>query len=224
MGGAADNPSEAIKGLPRLPPGRHGLPRELVVRNQRERIAAGMIATVSDKGYHATTISDIAAAAGVSRRTFYTYFKTKEQCFEDTYEVVASFLLEALAEAGEDERSWAGRVRAGLAALLEAFAANPDLARFALIAPPAAGGEVGALYRSFLDRLVRSLTADPPKNAHRPSEAAEYGIAGGLAALVAERVQADDGQDLPELLPDLVELVLAPYVGRGRALKTAGRA
>jgi AcrR family transcriptional regulator len=209
--------------LPRLPPGRHGLPREFVVQNQRERLAAGMIAAIAERGYHATTISDIAAAAGVSRRTFYGYFKTKEDCFADTYESVAGFLFSAMAEAGEGERGWAAQVHARLGALLEVFAANPDLVRFTLAVPPAAGGAVAARYREVLDRLLATLAEGRPKSVRRPTEAAEHGIAGGLAALLVDRVEAGEGERLPELLPDLVELALTPYIGRDRAVAEASR-
>jgi AcrR family transcriptional regulator len=212
------------EGLPRLPPGRHGLPREFVVRNQRERLAAGMIAAVATQGYHATTISDIAAAAGVSRRTFYGYFKTKEDCFSDTFASVADFVFAAMAEAAEGERGWGAGVRARLAALLGALAANPDLVRFALTAPPAAGGQVAARYHELLDRLLATLAEGRPKSARRPSEAAEHGIAGALAALIVEKVAAGEGEELPELLPDIVELVLTPYLGRERAVREARRA
>jgi hypothetical protein len=66
--------TEQRAGLPRLPPGRHGLPREFVVENQRQRIAAGMIEVVVERGYLATTVTQVVAAAGVSRRTFYNYY------------------------------------------------------------------------------------------------------------------------------------------------------
>jgi len=212
------------EGLPRLPPGRHGLPREFVVRNQRERLAAGMIAAVAERGYHQTKISDIAAAAGVSRRTFYGYFKTKEACFEDTLEAVAEFLLAAMAKAAEGERGWGAEVRARLGALLEALAANPDLVRFAFAAPPAAGGMIAARRRDLLDRLLANLAEGRPKGARRPTEAAEHGIAGALAALLVEKEAAGEGEELPRLLPDLVELVLTPYLGRERAVREARRA
>jgi len=209
--------------LPRLPPGRHGLPREFVVENQRQRIAAGMIAAVSAKGYHDATISDIAAAAGLSRRTFYGYFKTKEDCFYDTYEMVGSFLLEAIGEAGGEERAWAGRVRARLAALLDAFAANPDLASFELGVPPAAGGDLAARGHAFLDRLLEALLAGQPKSARQPSQATVQSLAGGLAALVLAKVEAGEGEQLGALLPDLVELLLTSYLGREKAAAEAAK-
>lgn len=210
-------------GLPRLPPGRHGLPREFVVKNQRDRLAAGVIQVVAARGYHEATITQIAAAAGVSRRTFYSYFKTKQECFFDTYEIVSDFLFAAMAEAGEGERKWPAQVGAELAVALDVFAANPDLVRFTLIAPPAAGGEIAAAYRGFLERLLELLGEGRPKNVRRPSEAAEHGLIGGLAALLVDKVKAGEGPELPALLPDLLELVLTPYLGRERAIAAARR-
>jgi AcrR family transcriptional regulator len=216
-------PREGSRGLPRLPPGRHGLSREFVVENQRQRLAAGMIQAVAKRGYNSATVSDIAAASGVSRRSFYGYFDSKEECFSDTYAMVADFLFGVMAEAGESERGWPARVRAELTAMLEVFAANPDLASFSLIAPSAAGGTVAERYRDFLGRLVAVLGEGRPQNARRPSEAAEHGLVGGLAGLVVEQVKAGQGKNLSALLPDLLELVLTPYLGRAKAVKEARR-
>ena len=41
------------------------------------------------------------------------------------------------------------------------------------------------------------------------------------AALVVRKVEAGEGQRLPELLPDLLELTLSPYVGRDEAIRLA---
>jgi AcrR family transcriptional regulator len=220
----SDQPSDgAGEALPKLPPGRHGLPREFVTRNQSERITAGIIAAVAASGYHEATVSQIAAAAGLSRRTFYGYFKSKEECFFATYETIASHLEEEMREAGEGERGWPRRVAAELGALLGAYAANPDLASFTLAAPPAAGGEIAEAYRGFLERLLALVTEGMPKGARTPSETARYAMAGGLAALIVGKVNAGEGEELGALTPDLVELVLTPYMGRERAIKEARR-
>ncbi len=205
-------------GLPRLPPGRHGIPRELVVENQRQRIAAGMISVVVEQGYLAATVTQVVAAAGVSRRTFYNYYADKEEAFFDVYGQVSGFLLEAMAEAGEGAKGgWPGRVRAELEALLNVVATNPDLARFCFAVPPAAGGDLAAAYREFLARLVSVFGVGRPKRARRPPPAAEYGIAGGLAALILGGVTQGDEKDVRGLLPEVTELVLTPYLGRGEA-------
>jgi AcrR family transcriptional regulator len=206
-------------GLPRLPPGRHGLPRELVVENQKQRIAAGMIAVVVSEGYADTTVTRVVAAAGISRRTFYNYYRDKEEAFVDVYGEVTGFLLGAMREGAGGARGWPARVRGSLAALLDCYAANPDLARFTLEAPHAAGGEVAGLQREFLERILTVLSEGQPKRTRRPSPAAEYGLIGGLAALVSDAIERGSG--LGRLLPELVELVLTPYIGREAAAKAA---
>jgi AcrR family transcriptional regulator len=172
-------------------------------------------------GLNEASVTDISAAAGVSRRTFYGYFKNKEEAFLDAYERVSDFLLEAMAEAGRAERGWPARVRAELEAMLEVFAANPDLASFVLAAPPAAGGEVAGVFVSFLDRLLALLTEGRPKRTRNPGDAAEHGLLGGLAGVIVDEVRAGRGRKLPKLLPDLVELVLTPYLGRTEAARAA---
>jgi AcrR family transcriptional regulator len=210
------------EGLQRLPPGRHGLPREFVTQNQRDRIAAGIIACVAEHGYHETTITQIAAAAGISRRTFYGYFASKEECFFDTYQLLGDHLAEVLAEAGEGEGRWPAKVRIQLGALLETLAANPDLVRFGLIAPPAAGGQFAERYRTFLERLVAIVTEGHPNGSDpERTDAAALAAAGGLAALLVAKVKAGEGERLPELLPELVELLLTPYIGRAKAVAQA---
>lgn len=223
MSASESGAEPGARGLPRLPPGRHGLPREFVVANQLDRLAAGTMRTVVEHGYAKTTVIKISAAAGVSRRTFYSFYKGKQEAVFDAYARVSDFLIEVTAEAGAGRRGWPAAVRAELGALLEAFAANPDLARFALIAPPAAGSQLADVYAGFLERLLAGLVEDRPKSARRPSAGTEHGVVGGLAALIVEEVEAGRGEQLPQLLPDLLELVLTPYLGRERAIKEARR-
>ena len=217
----AGSGGDGAAGLPRLPPGRHGLPREFVVENQRQRIAAGMIAVVVERGYPATTVTQVVAAAGVSRRTFYNYYADKAEAFFDVYAQVTDFLCEVMFEAGGTERGWPARVRAELDALLDCFTANPDLIGFTLIAPPAAGGEVAVAYRAFLDRLRELLIDGRPKRVRTPSPAAEYGVIGGLVALLVGALEDGGAESIKRLGPEATELALTPYLGREAAARAA---
>ncbi len=216
---------ESAPGLARLPPGRHGLPRSFVAENQRGRLASGMIAAVVEHGYNEASITQIAEKAGVSRRTFYTFFSSKQEAYLDTYEMIASYLREEMNAAGAEYTEWPDRVRAGIATMLETFAANPDLVRFCLIAPLSANEEIAARYRLSMKRLLALLTAvmPPPPASRRPSRAVEDGLVGGVAALIVHKVKAGEGGRLTELLPDLIELALTPYVGRDEAVRIARR-
>jgi hypothetical protein len=52
-------------------------------------------------------------------------------------------------------------------------------------------------------------------------EVRDQALMGGIATLVARRLKAGEAARLPDLLPDLVELALAPYLGREQAQRFA---
>jgi AcrR family transcriptional regulator len=58
------------------------------------------------RGYDETTVDDIAAAAGMSRRTFFRYFASKEDLVLGKYEMFGDRLAEALAARPHDEPIW----------------------------------------------------------------------------------------------------------------------
>jgi len=52
-----------------------------------------MIEVVSERGYPETRVVDVIEVAGVSRKTFYELFSSKEDCFLATYDVLLGNLL-----------------------------------------------------------------------------------------------------------------------------------
>src|SRR3954452_13192285 len=72
---------------------------EDVARNQRERIFGAMVASVSERGYTATRVSDLVELSGVSSRTFYDLFADKQTCFLETLKAVFALGFE-VADAG----------------------------------------------------------------------------------------------------------------------------
>jgi AcrR family transcriptional regulator len=212
---------DAGPSLSRLPRGRHGLPREFVAKNQRDRLTAATVAVVAKNGFNETTIAQICAAASVSRRTFYAYFSSKEECFFNTYETIVEYLRVATEEASASEVEWTGKVRAKLGAGLEFFAANPDLARFCLAVPQQAGAEVAAHSRDVTDQILDYLCDGMPPGTRTPPKGVADSLAGGMTAIVLRKVDEGEGERLPELLPDLVEFFLAPFLGRPEAVEAA---
>src|SRR5947199_1994729 len=83
----------------RLPRGRHGLPRELVERSQRERLLAAVVKVTVAKGYEATTVGDILAEAGVGRESFYELFEDKLDCLLAAHKILVDDLEQQVREA-----------------------------------------------------------------------------------------------------------------------------
>jgi len=217
--------SGAPPGLPRLPPGRHGLDRDFVVKNQRDRLTAGIIAAVARHGYHGATVSKIVAEAGLSRKTFYSYFSSKEECYLQAFDLILDHLVATMREAGGEHEEWPALVRDRIEAILETFIANPDLVRFAVVAPVQAGDEMTAHQAVGMERLLAELTKDKQADgARRVSAAVEQAQIGGMMAVIAHRVETGEEKRLLELLPDLVELFLTPFLGEAEASSTASLA
>ena len=78
----------------RLPPGSHGIPAELVARNQRERLVAAIAEECGEVGYAEATVSAVAKRAGVSSLTFYKQFEGKRECVLAAHRELAARLLE----------------------------------------------------------------------------------------------------------------------------------
>ena len=198
-------------GQERLPPGRHGLPRELVAENQRERLLNGVVEAVAEHGYNATTIGAITEAAQISRRTFYEYFKDKEGCFLAAYEMIDTHVRGAMLTAAErTPEPWPERVRTSLDALLDVLSRDLAVARFYLVEPLAAGGEIAARYREAMQLLAVTIRPEGGP-AETNAEVRDQILMGGITTLITRRIKAGEPARLPELLPELTDLVMRPY-------------
>jgi AcrR family transcriptional regulator len=209
-----------LAGEARLPPGRHGLPRAYVAENQRERLLNGVVEAVAEHGYEATTIARITETAKISRRTFYEYFSGKEDCFLAAYAMIAAHIREAVLRAPGAAEPWPERIRPRLAALLDVLSRDPAVARCYLVEPLAAGGEIADRYRDAMQLLAETLRPEPEPPGH-DIEVRDQALIGGVATLIVRRLNAGAADRLPDLLSDLTELVLAPYVGRQEAQRLA---
>jgi AcrR family transcriptional regulator len=203
----------------RLPRGRHGLPREYVAQNQRERLLASLAECLEERGYDGTTVSTIGKRAGVSKSDFYKHFESKDACFvaayDDAVERIRARVLAACEEAGD----WGPGVLAGLAALLDLLVAEPAQAGLVLVEGLRAGRGVYDRYQVALQSFVPYLRdgAPVPAGGAAPPEATDEAVVGGIASLLARRVLAGETAKLGELLPEIAEFALTPYLGAAEA-------
>jgi hypothetical protein len=121
------------------------------------------------------------------------------------------------------EAEWPARVNAGIRAAI-AFAATDPAAAKTLTTEALAGGRAG--YERY-DRMVSHLgewllpgRALRPEGAPLP-EITEKAMVGGVAMLVAQRVDLGRHAELPELAAEAVQFALTPYLGTEEARRVA---
>lgn len=84
----------------------------------RSLLARTAIELFSAKGYDSTTLDEVAAAAGISRRTLFNYFRSKEDLALSGLAEQGDLIAARLAERPADEDVWAA-MRAAFAVLEE---------------------------------------------------------------------------------------------------------
>jgi len=208
----------------RPPRGRHRLPPEVIARSQRERLLEATIRVVAAKGYAATTVADLTREAGISRTTFYAMFDDKEGCFLAAYDGIVDGLVRRVAAAYESEGEWPQRARAGLAALLEALAEEPEVARLALVDVGSAGPAAQRRFRAAMQRLTPFFEEGrdfAPSGRNLPANTSRMAI-GAVAGLIADELTEERAEDLPMLLSDVLFATLVPYIGPDAAAREVG--
>jgi AcrR family transcriptional regulator len=203
----------------RLPRGRHGLPREFVAQNQRERLLAALAECLEEKGYERTTVASIGKRAGVSKSDFYKQFESKDACFVAAYDDAIERIRATVKEACAERKDWGSGVLDALDALLRMFEAEPAQAQLVLVEGLRAGRGVYDRYQVALQGFVPFLRdgAPAPAAGERPPEATDEAVVGGIASLLARRVLAGETKKMRGLLPDIAEFALTPYLGTAEA-------
>jgi AcrR family transcriptional regulator len=202
-----------------LPPGRHGLSRDFVEANQRQRILDAVADVVSIAGYQAMSVEDVVGAAGVSRRTFYDTFKSKDDAFLTAYEEIGAELLISIKDAYDASTSFPEGVIACLRAFLEFVASVPHYADMCIVEVLAAGPSALARRNAVMKAMAELLQqgADTLEDGIRPPKLIAETIVGGFYEIVYSRVLQGKTAELPELLPDLAYSMMQPYVGHVKA-------
>ncbi|GAA3230403.1 TetR family transcriptional regulator [Actinocorallia longicatena] len=171
-----------------------------VVREELGEVALKLLAV---QGFEGTTIEQIVAAAGVSRRTFFRYFKSKEDVIIEFLGDLGDFMLAELVARPVDEPPLVA-LRRAFGAAVDLIAEFPQksvaLARLTLCTPVLRG--------RYLDRqadLAREMAAELARRAGVPARDLRLELTAAVAltayALSLERWSEDGGDtDLGALL------------------------
>jgi len=212
--------------LAKMPPGRHLVPRDFVIQNQRERMLLATAELLAERGYQKTTIELIAKTARVALSTFYEQFSSKEECVLAAFDETVDAAAEVFAELLDPEQPWVEQISAALEIFLEMVSNEPARARLLIVESQAAGGEALKRYQAMLERVAPKLREGREHNprAGRLPEGLEVAIVGGLAWLVHQRLIAGRDAEIRGLLPEMLQVTLTPYVGEVEAGRAADAA
>lgn len=135
----------------------------------RRKLAAAAMDLFAAKGYEATTVDEIAARAGVARRTFFRHFRSKEEAiFPDHDDTLVR--AEAVLEAAPAHEHPLDTVCRGIKEVMRMYAADPavSVARYRLTreVPTLREAEIASVAR--YERLfTRYLLGHFDETAHR---------------------------------------------------------
>jgi AcrR family transcriptional regulator len=171
-------------------PGRPRRGRSVEGRAEvRRELLAAAVRLFRAQGYEETTVDDIAAAAGVGRRTFFRYFRSKEDAISPDHEAALARVAEVFESARATEPIASVALRAG-ETVFDLYTDDPDISleRFRLTheVPALRDRESASVdhYRRMFSRYLRARFANDPDGDLR---AAVIGAAAVAAHNVALR-------------------------------------
>jgi AcrR family transcriptional regulator len=189
----------------------------------RELLLAATARAISEHGVAGLEVERIASYANVPSATFYDHFADEEQALLGASEAFFDRLSSEVSDACDGIDEWPLRVRAALAAIISYLVDASGLAR--VLALEAAGLSLAATERQFaaFDRFAAQLRVGRrlyPRSASLPPPT-ERTLVGGVASVLSAHLLAEEVDALAALEPDLVELVLTPFLGQREARRVA---
>jgi AcrR family transcriptional regulator len=192
-----------------------------VAENQRRRLIVGAVRALANQGYAELTVKHVIEAAGVSRTTFYANFDNKRDAVlaahRDVFERLVALILRACAT----ERDWPAKVKAAIGALFAFAAAAPDEARVLTLDAVAADLTIARQVidsNAHLAALLRGGRRHTPLGDSLP-DLTEEALIAAISAVIAGRLLDDSVEGLVGLEPEVLQLILTPYLGVGEAVR-----
>ncbi len=161
--------------------------RELKKLRTRRNLADAAVRLFTERGYDQVTMAEVAAMAGVSRRTAFRYFPSKD----DLVMEYSAEWFDVFNKSVDDhpELPLSGRIRGASHAVAAHIEANPDPVRqlFGLAdAHPALAGRYAASSAQWVDRIAAEIQLDKPADIEaRMLAAAVMGIINSVCEIWA---------------------------------------
>jgi AcrR family transcriptional regulator len=188
--------------------------------NPPERLLRALAAVVAEKGYPDTTVAEIVDRAATSQRTFYEHFKNKEDAIVAALDSGSAHMLAAALPAFRRAPDWPHAVHDTQEAMFAFGAEEPEYARLGGVEMYAAGKRALDQREVVTEGMEGLLAPGYELKPETPPIAAEA-IGGALYSLLYDHVNKKGPETLPDLVPTLVYVTLAPFLGGDEAYGVA---
>jgi AcrR family transcriptional regulator len=190
------------------------------VANPPERILRALAAVVGERGYPDTTVAEVVERAGTSQRTFYEHFKNKEDAIVAALDSGSAHMLAAALPAFRRAPDWKHAVHDTQEAMFAFGAEEPEYARMGGVEMYAAGKRALDQREIVTEGMEGLLAPGYELKPDAPPIAAEA-IGGALYSLLYDHVNKKGPETLPEIVPTVVYVTLAPFLEAEDAYEVA---
>lgn len=213
----------------RTPPARLRRPRqprhEFPVRSKdkqdpTDRILDAVILEMSEQGYAALTITQVASRASVSLSTFYDRFAGKDDAVVAAMHRSANRVVTTVAPAYQRAPDWPEAIGATLDAFFAYLQLEQPFARFGGV-DVHSGSRLVVEVRDQLLAAGQAFVAEGYRQHPEANPIAGEAIGASIDALVFEQVSAKGLDRIYEVMPIATYLALVPFVGAHEACAIA---
>jgi len=179
----------------------------------RQRLLDGLAASITERGYRASTVADIVRHARTSKRTFYDQFPSKEQCFLELLHADVGKLGENIRDAVDPDADWQTQIRQAVEAYVGHIESRPAITLSWIRELPSLDAAARPFQRrgvQLLTSLLVNLSGSPgfTKAGLPPLTRPKAVIlVGGLRELTALAVE--DGRSVGEIIEPAVDASIA---------------
>ena len=173
--------------------------------DHRERLLAGLAVVLENKPFRDVTLADIAAAANVSRRTFYEHFANKDECLLALSAETSRAMMQALLAELQPTAAWPEQVQRITSTYLDVIARQPALMRALYIEAASTGLPGLTMRRKVAEAFAYFLVQQVQEQRRRGAalldmdQAMAVVLVAGINELILYYLM--DGADLTTLAP-----------------------
>jgi len=157
----------------------------MAAADRREAILRCAMESFATRGYHGTSIDDIASAAGISKALIYEHFASKQALHAEVISAQADALFARMARAADPGLEPEERLRGGIDAFLSFVEENREAWRalFRDAADPHLGEVVERLQREATGAIAEMMVPGASESLHEEVEIVAQMLSGAVQAL-----------------------------------------